>query len=295
MEKRGLINPISVRQMGEGRGEKGETANSVVSPLTPPPSPLYELIAGERRYRAARELKWDQIDCRIWPAETTPAEVEMLSLVENLQRADLNPFEVASAYKILTQDPYNMGQEDIAAQCGQSRGTVSQYLMIAGLDPQVQQAANQLAKLDMAHLLQICRLKTPKVQIELAKKASAGDWTVKKLAGEVDKRTRGDGRKETGEKASSPLTPHPAPFNFKLSGRDVLVSARIPLDNNIDPELAKLKAALLQWLKAPQSQRSEFRVPSSGLQHETRNTKPETVLKADAPQAAPTEPTETKV
>src|SRR6266851_341338 len=86
MDKRGLICPIAVVKSGESD---------------------YTLIAGERRYRAAKELKWDQIDCRIWPAETTPQEVEMLSLVENLQRADLNPIEVANGYKLLTKEPYN--------------------------------------------------------------------------------------------------------------------------------------------------------------------------------------------
>jgi ParB family chromosome partitioning protein len=167
MVQRGLISPIAVVKSGDWD---------------------YTIIAGERRYRAAKELKWDQIDCRIWPAETTPQEVEMLSLVENIQRADLNPIEIGNGYKLLTLDPFNMSQEDLAKQCGQSRGTVSQYLMIGGLDPSVQEIANRLAKLDLAHLLQICRLKTPEKQQEMAKKASEGDWTVKKLTSEVEKK-----------------------------------------------------------------------------------------------------------
>src|SRR4051812_6811505 len=74
IQERGLINPISVMQRGEAD---------------------FLIIAGERRFRAVSELGWQEIDARIWPQVTSTQEVELLSLVENLQRKDLNPIEVA--------------------------------------------------------------------------------------------------------------------------------------------------------------------------------------------------------
>jgi ParB family chromosome partitioning protein len=165
--KQGLINAISVMQRGEGD---------------------YLIIAGERRYRACSELGWKEIDARIWPSGTPASEVDLMSLVENLQRSDLTPLEVANGYKTLTLPPHNMTQEQLAEQSGKSRGTISQFLMIGSLEPQVREIANRLAKLELAHLLQICRLKTPEEQIEMAKKADNGGWTVKKLKREVDKK-----------------------------------------------------------------------------------------------------------
>src|SRR5438874_11369269 len=73
IKERGLINPISVMQRGEGD---------------------YVLIAGERRFRAVRELGWTEIDARIWPQGTPSSEMDLLALVENIQRKDLNPIEV---------------------------------------------------------------------------------------------------------------------------------------------------------------------------------------------------------
>jgi hypothetical protein len=84
IRERGLINPIAVVQRGEHD---------------------YLIMAGERRYRAVCELGWTEIDARIWPLNTPGREVELLSLVENLQRLDLNAIEVAKGYRILTWPP----------------------------------------------------------------------------------------------------------------------------------------------------------------------------------------------
>jgi ParB family chromosome partitioning protein len=227
--ERGLISPICVVQRGEGD---------------------YIIVAGERRFRAACELGWQEIDARIWPSGTPPMEMDLLTLVENIQRKDLSPIEVANAYAALTKAPHNMTQEQVAQQVGKTQQAVQQYLSIAALDKQVLGNTNRFVNLGLAHLIQICRLKDAKDQIKLAKKASDGGWTVKKLTAEVDKRVKGEGGREKGEKSLSPVTPHPSPYSFTLSGREIIVTARIPLDNNIDPELAKLKTALLQWLQA---------------------------------------------
>jgi ParB family chromosome partitioning protein len=225
MAQRGLINPISVRQCDVGSG-------------------TYELIAGERRYRAAKELGWDQIDCRIWPAEATPQEVEMLSLVENLHRVDLNPIEVGNGYRALTEAPYNMTQEAIAKETGQNRVSVAQFIAVGGLPPEVQKIVIQITNLGLAHLLQICRLKTPKDQLKVAKMASEGDWTVKKLAGEVDGRlgSKGTSEQESKDAISS------SPFKFIRKGSKVKFTGTFEsAGGNLDAFLSDLRTAYLAW------------------------------------------------
>jgi len=99
IQERGLINPISVKLL--------ETPFPATTALAGPPSssggsgegggegPHYLIMAGERRFRACCDLGWTEIDARIWLASTLPEEVKFLALVENLQRKDLRPLEVA--------------------------------------------------------------------------------------------------------------------------------------------------------------------------------------------------------
>jgi ParB family chromosome partitioning protein len=170
IDQQGLINAISVMLRGEGD---------------------YLIMAGERRFRACCELGWKEIEARIWPAGTPTSEIELISLVENLQRVDLTPLEVANGLKVLTEPPYSLTQEQVAEQSGKSRGTISQYLMIGGLKPQVQEIANRLANLELAHLLQICRLKTPEDQISMAQVADQKELPVKELKTLIDQKLKG--------------------------------------------------------------------------------------------------------
>src|SRR5258708_1661604 len=85
MKEEGLIQPITVRLTGEGRGEKGEIVNPVLSPLTHLSSPLYELVSGERRLRAAKLLGWTAIDAKIIQT-VSEADAAAKGMVENLQR-----------------------------------------------------------------------------------------------------------------------------------------------------------------------------------------------------------------
>ncbi len=165
MTERGLINPISVVKSGEWD---------------------YTIIAGERRYRAARELKWDEIDCRIWPKETSPEEVELMAMVENVQRTDLKPLEVAKGYQLLSRPPFNMTQTAIAQQVGKTQQAIQQYLAIANLDPKVQENTNRFVFLGLAHLLQISRLKDPGQQLEMIEQAGKNEWSVKEMTRKVD-------------------------------------------------------------------------------------------------------------
>nr|MDQ6939739.1 ParB/RepB/Spo0J family partition protein [Verrucomicrobiota bacterium] len=96
---------------------------------------IFELIAGERRWRAAQNVGLTQVPVIL--REANDLEVLELSLIENLQRADLNPIEEAQAYARLAGE-FGMRQEDIAQKVGRSRASVTNSMRLLDLDQQVQ-------------------------------------------------------------------------------------------------------------------------------------------------------------
>jgi ParB family chromosome partitioning protein len=113
IRQHGIIQPLIVRQVGA----------------------RFELIAGERRWRAAQEIGLTEVPVIIRSANDL--EVLELSLIENLQRADLNPIEEAQGYARLANE-FGMRQEDIALKVGRSRAAVANALRLLDLHPQVQ-------------------------------------------------------------------------------------------------------------------------------------------------------------
>lgn len=115
IRQHGLIQPITVRKLDEG---------------------YYQIIAGERRWRAARAAGLSEVPVRI--IEADDRQTMELALVENLQREDLNPIEEARGYRTLMQE-YGLTQEEAAAAVGKSRPAVANALRLLGLsDPVLQ-------------------------------------------------------------------------------------------------------------------------------------------------------------
>ncbi len=115
IKEMGVLQPIIVRSIGEER---------------------YELVAGERRWRAARLAGLQKIPAII--TETTEKETLVFALVENLQRADLNPIEEAQGYKRLMLE-FNLTQEEIAQMVGKKQSTIANKLRLLRLPPLVQE------------------------------------------------------------------------------------------------------------------------------------------------------------
>src|SRR6195256_5186083 len=113
IRQHGIIQPLIVRQV-DGR---------------------YELIAGERRWRAAQQLGLNEVPVIV--RRVSDLEVLEISLIENLQRADLNPIEEAQGYARLAGE-FGMPQEDIATKVGRSRAAVANSLRLLDLHPQIQ-------------------------------------------------------------------------------------------------------------------------------------------------------------
>ena len=124
----------------------------------------YELIAGERRWRAAQELGLAQVPVILRTA--SDLEVLQLSLIENLQRADLNPIEEAQGYARLASE-FGLRQEDIATKVGRSRASVANAVRLLDLHPQVQVWLTQNL-LSVGHAKVLLGLKIPEEQLLVA-------------------------------------------------------------------------------------------------------------------------------
>jgi ParB family chromosome partitioning protein len=153
IRQHGIIQPLIVRQAGA----------------------RFELIAGERRWRAAQEIGLPQVPVIIRSA--SDLEVLELSLIENLQRADLNPIEEAQGYARLASE-FRMRQEDIALKVGRSRAAVANAMRLLDLHPQVQVWLAQ-DLLSVGHAKVLLALKAPEEQLLAAETVLRRNATVR--------------------------------------------------------------------------------------------------------------------
>ena len=151
--------------------------HGVVQPLTVRelPSGYYQIIAGERRWRASRLAGLKEIPAVI--IEADDKKVMELALIENLQRQDLNPVEEALGYRSLMAD-YGMTQAETAQRVGKSRPTVANALRLLNLCPEVL-AVLRKGAISAGHARAILTLKTPRQQQEIAQKVCALDLSVR--------------------------------------------------------------------------------------------------------------------
>ena len=145
--------------------------HGVVQPLTvrEVPGGYYQIIAGERRWRAARIAELREIPAVI--IEADDRKVMELALIENLQRQDLNPVEEAMGYRTLMED-YGLTQEDAAKQVGKSRPAVANALRLLNLPEKVLEMVRG-GELTAGHARAILSLKTVKMQEQAAQKIAA--------------------------------------------------------------------------------------------------------------------------
>ncbi len=144
IQERGVLQPILVRRKGDG----------------------WELIAGERRFRACQKLGLLTIPAM----EMAAADVEALelALVENLQRADLAPLEEAEGYRRLKED-FGLTQEQVSHKVGKERATVANALRLLNLSPEVREMLAE-GRLSAGHARAVAALETPAEQKKLADK-----------------------------------------------------------------------------------------------------------------------------
>ena len=144
----GVVQPLTVRQLESG---------------------YYQIIAGERRWRAARMAGLSEVPAVI--IEADDKKTMELALIENLQRQDLNPVEEAMGYRTLMQD-YGLSQDETATRVGKSRPAVANALRLLNLSPEILEKLRH-GELTAGHARAILSLKSEKKQLEAAQKIIA--------------------------------------------------------------------------------------------------------------------------
>lgn len=166
IQERGVIQPVVVR-----RSEKG-----------------FELVAGERRWRAAAKAGLERIPALV--RNFTDQEAMEVALIENLQREDLSPIEEALAYRAL-MEKFGFTQEGVARAVGKSRPHVANTLRLLGLDEEVQRDMLE-GKVSMGHALLLLGIEDDEERRKIARKIREEGLSVRKVAS-ITEGTRGRG------------------------------------------------------------------------------------------------------
>jgi len=151
----GIVQPLVVRRIGQ----------------------RYQLIAGERRWRAAQRAAFARV-----PAVVRDVRDEMaleMTLVENLQREDLNPIEQAHAFQRLT-DEFHLTQEQVAERTGKDRATIANAVRLLKLEEPIQELLEE-GRLTAGHGRALLAIAEPKARIELARRIARGGMTVRQV------------------------------------------------------------------------------------------------------------------
>jgi ParB family transcriptional regulator, chromosome partitioning protein len=175
----GVIQPVIVRRQGAG----------------------FQLVAGERRWRAARQAGLPRVPAIV--REVTDAESLELALVENLLREDLNPMEEAEAYdKLLAR--FGWTQEECAQRVGKERSSIANALRLLRLPSPIQDDL-RAGRLTMGHARALLALTTPAEQLELRDEILAHDWSVRATEDTVRTTTAGRPRRPKQRRRSAEL------------------------------------------------------------------------------------------
>lgn len=175
--------------------------NGLLQPLVVRPVPgatdRFELVVGERRFRALTSLDW--VEAPVIVRDADDETLLVLALVENLQREALNPLEEAEGYEALAER-FGMRQADIARAVGKDRSTVANLLRLLSLPPSIRQLVEEGA-LAQGHARALLALDDPVRAGELARRAAKEGWSVR----EVERRVSGKGGKKKAAKPKDPI------------------------------------------------------------------------------------------
>lgn len=184
----GIIQPITLRQISEDS---------------------YQIIAGERRYRASVLAGLKTIPAYIRTADDE--NVMEMALIENIQREDLNSLEIALAYQHLIEQ-YELTQERLSERVGKKRTTIANYLRLLKLPAPIQMALKN-KEIDMGHARALLTLEDPKAQIRIFNETVAQGYSVRKVEEIVKTLANGESVKSGGKT----ITPKETPLSEEYS------------------------------------------------------------------------------
>ncbi len=171
LQPRGIISPDSLQELVDSIREQG-----ILEPIVVAKTPAgYQIIAGERRWRASKILGLTKVPVVI--KETTPQGMLEMSIVENVQREDLNPIERAQAFKRLI-DEFGLGTNEVARKVGKSAPTVSNTIRLLSLPDAIKDAL-VAGVITEGHVRPLISLGDPKLMLELFKRILKENSTVR--------------------------------------------------------------------------------------------------------------------
>lgn len=179
----GLLQPVTVRPAPQGGG--------------------YELIAGERRFRAAQRLGWTEIPAIV--RDVDEKTLLSLAMVENLQRADLNPIEEAEGYQQLITD-FTLTQQEVADIVGKDRSTVANMLRLLALPVSVRRMVRE-GQLSVGHARALLGIGDETRIADVARSAIAEGWSVREVERQVREASPKGAKAKGASKTSGATTP----------------------------------------------------------------------------------------
>ena len=191
LKAEGLMQPIVVRPAGGG---------PLPAAVEDQAGGSFELVAGERRWRAAQLAGLDQIPAIV--RELDDQQIAEWSLIENLQREDLNPIERAEAFRNLHQQ-FGLSHDQIAAHVGLNRATISNFLRLLGLSEDVRQLVRE-GLLSMGQARALAGLSDPQQQVFLAKQVVREGVSVRELEARI-RRLSGIVQRSSGSERTRPV------------------------------------------------------------------------------------------
>ena len=200
----GIIQPITLRETTEDE---------------------YQIIAGERRFRAAQMAGLKTIPAYI---RTANDEIVMeMALIENIQREDLNSVEIALAYQHLLEQ-YNLTQERLSERVGKNRATIANYLRLLKLPAEIQMGL-QNKQIEMAHARALVSLSDPKLQVKVFREIVENGYSVRRVEDIVKSLTQGEAVNVGGKKLTPKRTKLPEEYNLLKQQLTSFFKAKVQL------------------------------------------------------------------
>lgn len=192
----GIIQPVTLRKLSENE---------------------YQIIAGERRFRASQRAGLKSIPAYIRTADDE--NVMEMALIENIQREDLNALEIALAYQHLLEQ-YGLTQERLSERVGKKRTTIANYLRLLKLPAPIQMAL-QNKEIDMGHARALITLGDPKLQVKIFEEINEHGYSVRKVEEIAKALNEGESVQSGSKKITPKRSKLPEEFNVlkkQLSG-----------------------------------------------------------------------------
>lgn len=216
------FDPEALKELADSIRENG-----IISPITVRKidDETYQIIAGERRYRAAQDAGLDKIPAYI--REVDDNQVLQLALIENIQREDLNAIEIALSYNSLSQT-FNLTQEQISQRVGKNRSTIANYLRLLKLPAEIQLGIKD-HRIEMGHARALAGVESPERQIAIYQQIIAESASVRRAEElcTTPEETPTDSTKQT--KKSTPKVDLPEKEDIE-DGLNMLLGSPVKLD-----------------------------------------------------------------